>query len=422
MLTKTKKTRQGTLLMASVKTACDEVYPVALGIVEEDENHNGWKWFLEQLKTSLPILVSNPPTDDDDDDDDDDDRIQFPYFSFISSCENGLIQALAEVFPLNHSCYCAAQIRRNIQRAYGGKVAENIIPLSKTFSLSSAEKLMKNIPARARQYLASIPSSQWRNTAWMEDSSLPPRYGIVTCNMSDSWENVFGKAMEGNWFSTMDQMLQRMVVRISEMRGQLTGKTGVVPIVKTSLEEKWESCSSYNVIQLEEEGTIFTVSKPFFARTVGEDMSSRSCNLDVYNERCDCGEWQGQGGVPCIHALAYFKQHLKLTLDEVLSDRVNQHYTYEDESRLLKKIWFSVCIDHVIPDESTLPPHDIGKRPALPLRPLPATMMVTTKQRIRNRSRFASNPENSPIVCGRCGMSGHNKRTCLAREAQAGRK
>jgi hypothetical protein len=44
---------KGNLYIASVKTACDELYPFAFAIVNENENANGWKWFLELLRSSL---------------------------------------------------------------------------------------------------------------------------------------------------------------------------------------------------------------------------------------------------------------------------------------------------------------------------------------------------------------------------------
>jgi hypothetical protein len=35
----------GTLYVASVQSACDEIYPVAFAIMRDNENAAGWKWF-----------------------------------------------------------------------------------------------------------------------------------------------------------------------------------------------------------------------------------------------------------------------------------------------------------------------------------------------------------------------------------------
>jgi len=36
---------KGTLYVATVKSACDEIYPVAFAIMRDNENAAGWKWF-----------------------------------------------------------------------------------------------------------------------------------------------------------------------------------------------------------------------------------------------------------------------------------------------------------------------------------------------------------------------------------------
>ena len=52
---------KGTLYIASTKTACDEIYPVAFAIGRGNENVEGWKWFLELLHSSIPTLTMDHP-------------------------------------------------------------------------------------------------------------------------------------------------------------------------------------------------------------------------------------------------------------------------------------------------------------------------------------------------------------------------
>jgi hypothetical protein len=72
---------KGTLYIASVKTACDEIYPVAFAICNDNENASGWKWFLEHLRLSLPIFVNDHPLHE----------VQYKMFTFISDRQKGLI-------------------------------------------------------------------------------------------------------------------------------------------------------------------------------------------------------------------------------------------------------------------------------------------------------------------------------------------
>ena len=98
-----------------------------------------------------------------------------------------------------------------------------------------------------------------------------------------------------------------------------------------------------------------------------------------------------------------------MSLDEILQNHVDRHYTYADETKLLKKNIVPVCIDRISHDGTTLPPKSTDKRRTG--RP--------KKRRIRKRSRWAHEPEKSNIICSRCRQRGHNVRTCLLREELA---
>jgi hypothetical protein len=125
-----------------------------------------------------------------------------------------------------------------------------------------------------------------------------------------------------------------------------------------------------------------------------------SYNIDVVHESCDFGEWQDHG-FPCIDAIAYFRLHKKVMLEHVLSERVHQHYMYENEMMLLRKNVVPVCMEWVCLDGTTLPPKESTKRSTG--RP--------KKVRIGKQSRWAYEPEKSKIVSSKCHENGHNVRT-----------
>ena len=72
----------------------------------DNENQDSWKWFLQNMKDHLPILFQDHPNE----------GIEYKYFTFISDRQKGLVNALTEVFPQNHSCYYAVHIQRNLER------------------------------------------------------------------------------------------------------------------------------------------------------------------------------------------------------------------------------------------------------------------------------------------------------------------
>ncbi|KAG7353752.1 MULE transposase domain containing protein [Nitzschia inconspicua] len=82
---------KGTLYIASVQTACSNIYPVSFAILKDGEDAEGWKW--------------HP-----------DNRCRFCYFTVISDRQKGLIQALQQVFPDNHHCFCSVHIARNVEK------------------------------------------------------------------------------------------------------------------------------------------------------------------------------------------------------------------------------------------------------------------------------------------------------------------
>lgn len=82
---------KGTLYLASVKTPCDEIVPVAMAITKDNENEDGWTWFLQNLLSACEFMVVDHPKA----------SVDYKYYMFISDRSKGLINALAQVFPSN---------------------------------------------------------------------------------------------------------------------------------------------------------------------------------------------------------------------------------------------------------------------------------------------------------------------------------
>lgn len=108
-------------------------------------------------------------------------------------------------------------------------MARFVYDISRTFSHRRLAELLDSLEKVApagRRYLEAIPANQWRNTAWLDDSTLPPRFGIVTTNMSESANSMLEDARNGSWLQTVDLILGKMVERICQIRDKHVGKTG----------------------------------------------------------------------------------------------------------------------------------------------------------------------------------------------------
>ena len=79
-------------------------------------------------------------------------------------------------------------------------------------------QLIEKMSKKGHEYLLDIPAEQWRSTSWRDDPCLPPRYGVVTSNMSESTNSMFEGARAGSWLFAMDYILGKMMERITVLQ------------------------------------------------------------------------------------------------------------------------------------------------------------------------------------------------------------
>jgi hypothetical protein len=124
------------------------------------------------------------------------------------------------------------------------------------------------------------------------------------------------------------------------------------------MKESWNDCARYRVTVVQESSAVFRVTKQH-TDSIAQDMAmveGRRFNVNVVSKLCDCGEWQG-GGVPCVHAMAYNKQVAKETFDSFALQYVSAYHTFDYQRSLLQKSFHTVCLDHLLRDQTTLPPN-----------------------------------------------------------------
>ena len=160
---------------------------------------------------------------------------------------------------------------------------------------------------------------------------------------------------------------------------------------RRELQNLWDTSAGYTVIELGNDGNSFSVSRQ------AKKAVNSSCRytVNILKRKCTCGEWQ-EHGIPCVDALACFRLQKCTTLDEVQRVYVDSLYTYANAQDLLSMNIMPVCMDEIAPDGETLPPKKSSKR----------TSGRPKKLRIRKRSKFADNPEQSNVVCSNCKRRG----------------
>ena len=87
---------KGTLLGAVTQDANMKLYPLAIGIVDS-ENNASWEWFFQQLSKVIP------PTDD---------------LVFVSDRHSSIAKAIKKIYPNATHCVCMWHLKQNIQSTF----------------------------------------------------------------------------------------------------------------------------------------------------------------------------------------------------------------------------------------------------------------------------------------------------------------
>jgi hypothetical protein len=420
---------KGTLFIATVLTANNEVYPLGFLISSGNEDLATWTKMLTLLKEACPLIASTDAWHAEERESyfHSDHHSEFLRFVFISDRDKGLKAALKAIFPRNLETSCAKHIDANVAQKYGQKCARLVCPIAKTFSTRRENYLLEQIriikPDAVSYLLEDLKDVVWRGTSWLDERKpLPARYGIVTSNTSESVKSMFMDARNVGWLRAVDTIIDIMSTRISKLRSKYQGKddNDIVPRVAQVVKKRWDESAGFDIVELEVGSDQFKVvntaqhtnSQADTEDAMDEDDTNHSIpNIPLVNGQrsthilkpdngwCTCGVWQ-EFHYPCHHACAYFRKWLEKDLTHVFQSEVDEVYSYHALKELFKRNIVPVVLDSVAYDGQTKPPvvtQRMSGRPKV--------------KRIRRRSELL-NAENSPVSCSICGQRGHNRRTC----------
>ncbi len=140
-----------------------------------------------------------------------------------------------------------------------------MFPLARTFStLREAELLgkMRSIKPAAATYVLGMNNGMWRGMLWMNESHpLPPRYGILTSNSSESVNSMLVEARKLGWLEAVEKILDVMSTKISQRcqkYKQRDGNEGVQRVAQVVC-KSWDDAASMDVFNLEDESNEFKV-------------------------------------------------------------------------------------------------------------------------------------------------------------------
>jgi hypothetical protein len=394
----------GMLYVASVKSGNDDIYPIGFMIATGNEDKKNWTKMLRLLRQAFPIIT--------------DYQREHP-FVFVSDRDKGLKPALRDVFPNNRETSCAFHIKENVRVKYGHLVASRVMAMAKTYSKRYYNYLLdaiRGINPAAAEYINNITDSGvvWTNSQWSDSNlALPPRFGEVTSNTSESVNSMFDSARDLVWMDALEKIVDLMLTRICTCRARYVDHddSKILPPAENLLQRRWESTANLFVQELEEGSDIYhckysgtAVVLEEHPQDIGLPLQEASSHIVKPGLKwCSCGVWQ-QTLFPCHHACAVYRHMHGADMHYISVNLVHDYYKYGFAKSMFKKNILPVSLDTLAYDRETKPPFGSKQQAGRPKK----------HARIRRRSNFFSDSESN-ISCGNCGQRGHNIRTCSRR-------
>ena len=422
---------KGMLYIASVLSGNDDIYPIGFMIATGNEDRMSWTKMLGLLKQACPLISEQGFHRNVNVEDISVEPHQRSPFIFVSNRDKGLKPALKEVFPDHCETSCAKHIEANVTQRFGKQCGRHVMAMAKSYSLryyNQVLDLIRTDKPRAAAYIEDITASGilWSNSQWTDSNrELPPRFGIVTSNTSESTNSMFNSARDLPWMDALEKMVEVMLTRICNCRTKYRQRQEleIVPRAEQLLKKRWEATASMSVMELEEESGVFTTTSCDYGGIEDENEGdeggrSRHRNIGLPLQRqsshivkpavkwCSCGVWQDTL-LPCQHACAVYRKWKEADFNYILLNLIDGYYTYGFVQSTFKKNIYPVSLDTLAYDGKTTPPVSSKRSSGRP-----------RKKRIRRRSQYAA-AEDSPILCSNCGAPGHNRRTCSRPPAPA---
>lgn len=366
----------GTLLLATGFDGDGALFPLAFGVVDE-ENDENWMWFLSELHNLLEINTEN-----------------MPRLTILSDRQKGIVDGVEANFPTAFHGFCMRHLSESFRKEFNNTMLVNLL-WEAAHALTVIEfeaKILEveEISQDAAYWIRRIPARLWA-TAYFEGQ----RFGHLTANIVESLNTGILEASGLPIIQMMECIRRQLMTWFNERRETSMQWTSIlVPSAERRVAEALERARTYQVLRANE--------------AEFEVISHEGTNIvDIRNRCCLCRGWQLYG-LPCAHAVA-----------ALLSCRQNVHrFTESCFTVATYRKTYSQTI-HPIPDKSLWKELSEGDpnaskaiveatiNPPKSLRP-PGR---PRKKRVRAEDRGRL---KRVVHCSRCNQTGHFRTTCAA--------
>lgn len=361
----------GTLLFATGFDGDGELFPLAFGVVDE-ENDETWMWFLSELHNLLDTNTEN-----------------MPRLTILSDRRKSIVDAVELNFPTAFHGFCMLHLSESFRKEFNNTLLCNLLweaanaPTVLEFDTKILE--IEEISQDAAYWVRRVPPRLWANSHFEGT-----RFGNLTANIVESLNAWILEASGLPIVQMMECIRRQLMTWFHERREASMQWTSIlVPSAERRVTDAIECARTYQVLRANE--------------AEFEVISHEGTNVvDIRNRCCSCRGWQLYG-LPCSHAVA-----------ALLSCRQNVHrFTESCFTVASYRKAYSQTI-HPIPDRTVWHEmmsgsedsvEDIVVNPPKSLRPpgQPRKRRTQTGDRIQAKR---------VVHCSRCNQTGHFRTTC----------
>ncbi|KAL9261041.1 hypothetical protein AKJ16_DCAP10534 [Drosera capensis] len=366
----------GTLLLATGFDGDGALFPIAFGVVD-DENDENWMWFLSELHNLLEVNTEN-----------------MPRLTILSDRQKGVVEGVEANFPTAFHGFCMRHLSESFRKEFNNQPLVNLLweaaQALTVIEFESKVLEIEEVSQDAAYWIRRIPPRLWA-TSYFEGSRL----GHLTANVVESLNNWLLEASGMPIIQMMECVRRQLMTWFNERRETSMLWTSIlVPTAERRVADAIERARTYQVLRANEaefevishEGTMV---------------------VDIRNRCCLCRGWQLHG-FPCAHAVA-----------ALLSCRQNVHrFTESCFTVATYRKTYSQTI-HPIPDrtmwnEPTEGIPDEGDPSAMMVINPPKSLRPPGRPR-KKRARAEDRGRVKRVVhCSRCNQTGHFRTTCAA--------
>lgn len=369
----------GTLFFATGFDGDGALFPIAFGVVAE-ENDENWIWFLSELHT---LLVRNTEN--------------MPRLTILSDRQKGIVDGVDFNFPTAFHGFCMHHLSESFKKQFNNPTLLNLL-WDAAYALTvigfEAKILeIEEISQEAAFWIRRIPPRLWA-TAYFEGS----RFGHLTANIAESLNNWILEASGLPIIQMLECIRRQLMTWFNERReASMQWIDVLVPSAEQRVSDALQQGQNLPVVRANE--AEFEVISA---------MDQQPMIVDIRNRCCLCRGWQLYG-LPCAHASA-----------ALLACRQNVHrFTESCFTVATYRKTYSQTI-HPIPDKSLWKDHsDLNllnggdNQPEILINP-PKSLKPPgrpRKKRVRSEDRGRV---KRVVHCSRCNQTGHFRTTCAA--------